>query len=139
MLVLDDPMLRFLWVVGTLCLLFYLISALSSYAASARFGYLIIITIPLWDRHIPAEQRVEGTLWAVGTITIASVITLLLEMVFAAFRRGDDLTEGITERLVCVEELLAQYADNGAVEGATQTTMMRLAVVRTSRLRRILQ
>jgi len=39
MLVLDDPMLRFLWVVGTLFLVFYLMSALSSYAASARFGY----------------------------------------------------------------------------------------------------
>src|SRR5258708_35468074 len=116
MLVLDDPMLRFLWVVGTLCLLFYLISALSSYAASARFGYLIIITIPLWDRHIPAEQKVEGTLWAVGTITIASVITLLLEIVFAAFRRSDDLTQGITQRLACVGEALALYVDDYAGE-----------------------
>jgi multidrug resistance protein MdtO len=85
MLVLDDPMLRFLWVAATLFLVFYLMSALSSYAASARFGYLIIITIPLWDRNVAAEPKVEGTLWAVGTITVASVITLLLEMVFAAF------------------------------------------------------
>jgi multidrug resistance protein MdtO len=137
--VLDDPMLRFLWVVGTLFLVFYLMSALSSYAASARFGYLIIITIPLWDRHIPAEQRVEGTLWAVGAITIASVITLLLEMVFAAFRRDDDLTSGITERLVAVEELLAQYSGDGAMKAAAQTTIMRLAIVGTSRLRRMLQ
>src|SRR5882757_4858946 len=112
MLVLDDPMLRFLWVVGTLFLVFYLMSALSSYAASARFGYLIIITIPLWDRHVPAGPKVEGTLWAVGTITGASVITLLLEMLFAAFRRDDDLAEGIAERLVTVEELLAHYADD---------------------------
>jgi multidrug resistance protein MdtO len=139
MLVLDDPMLRFLWVVGTLFLVFYLMSALSSYAAAARFGYLIIITIPLWDRHIPAEQKVEGTLWAVGTITIASVITLLLEIVFAVFRGGDDLTDGITERLLCVEELLAHYSDDRAVEAATQTAVTRLAMVGTSRLRGRLQ
>jgi multidrug resistance protein MdtO len=138
MLVLDDPMLRFLWVVATLFLVFYLMSALSSYAASARFGYLIIITIPLWDRHVPAEPKVEGTLWAVGTITIASVITLLLEMVFAAFRRGDDLTDGITERLVSVEELLVQFASGRPVDVAAQTSIMRLAVVGTSRLRRML-
>jgi multidrug resistance protein MdtO len=139
MLVLDDPMLRFLWVVATLFLVFYLMSALSSYGAAARFGYLIIITIPLWDRHIPAEPKVEATLWAVGTITIATAVTLLLEIVFAAFRRADDLTEEITERLVGVEELLAHYADGRAVETATQTTIMRLAVVGTSRLRRTLQ
>lgn len=53
MLVLDDPMLRFIWVVATLFLIFYVMSALSNYAAAARFGYLIVITIPLWDRHIP--------------------------------------------------------------------------------------
>jgi multidrug resistance protein MdtO len=139
MLVLGDPMLRFLWVVGSLFLVFYLMNALSSYAASARFGYLIIITIPLWDRHISAEMRVEGTLWAVGAITIASVITLLLEMAFAAFRGGDDLTDGISERLLCVEELLAHYADDRAVEAATQTAVTRLAMVGTSRLRGRLQ
>jgi multidrug resistance protein MdtO len=139
MLVLGDPTLRFLWVAGTLFLVFYLMSALSSYAASARFGYLIIITIPLWDRHIPAEQKVEGTLWAFGTITIASVITLLLEMVFAAFRRRDDLTDGITERLACVEELLSIYADDCVVEAPVQSAVTRFAIVGTSRLRQILQ
>jgi multidrug resistance protein MdtO len=139
MLVLNDPMLRFLWVVGTLFLVFYLMSALSSYAAAARFGYLIIITIPLWDRHVPAGPKVEGTLWAVGTITGAAVITLLLEMVFAAFTGTDDLIEGIAERLECVEELLAHYAAGRAVETATQTTIRRLALVGTSRLRRMLQ
>ena len=139
MLVLNDPMLRFLWVVGTLFLVFYLISALSSYAAAARFGYLIIITIPLWDRHIPAEQKVEGTLWAVGTITGASIITLLLEMVFASFRREDDLIEGITERLACVEELLAYYLDERPINADTRSGVARLAVVGTSRLRRMLQ
>jgi multidrug resistance protein MdtO len=49
-------------------------------AAASRFGYLVVITTPLWDRHIPANQRVEDTLWAVCTISIASVITALLEL-----------------------------------------------------------
>ena len=138
MLVLDDPTLRFLWVVGTLFLTFYLISATSNFGAAARFGYLVVITIPLWDRHIPSEQKVEGTLWAVGAITLASVATLLLEIVFAAFKHTDDLIDGITERLASVEELLTDYADDRRLEAATDTAVTRLAIVGTSRLRRML-
>src|SRR5262245_1373777 len=105
MLVLGDPMLRLLWVVGSFFLMFYGISATNNYAALMRFGYLTAITIPLWDRQITAEAKVEGTLWAVGTLTMASVIALLLENVYAALRRGDDLIDPITERLACLEEV----------------------------------
>src|SRR3984957_4367347 len=58
---LDDPMLRFLWVIGAFFTMFYAISVLANYGAATRFGYLIVITVPLWDRHIPAELKVEGT------------------------------------------------------------------------------
>ena len=44
-----------------------------------------------------------------GVITLASLITLLVEIVFAAFRKSDDLIDGIAERLTCVEELLKDY------------------------------
>src|SRR3984885_9198635 len=103
--VLGNPMLRFLWVGGSLFLAFYTLSALSNYAAAARFAYLIVITIPLWDSHDSAESRVETTLWAVGAITIGSVMTLVMEQVFASFRRNDDLSEAIMERLTSVEQL----------------------------------
>src|ERR1700733_5016750 len=116
MLVLGNAMLRFLWVGVTLFLIFYAMSALSNYAAAARFGYLIVITIPLWDSHISTESKVENTLWAVGILTIASVITLLLEILFSAFRRTNELVEGITERLVCVEGLLGHYLDDRAID-----------------------
>lgn len=32
--------------------------------AAARFGYLLVITIPLWDSQIHTESKIEGTLWA---------------------------------------------------------------------------
>src|SRR5580700_5489058 len=103
---LGDPMLRFLWVGGSLFLAFYTLSALSNYAAVARFAYLIVITIPLWDTQDSAESKVESTLWAVGAITIGSVITFVIELVFASFKRTDELSEAIMERLVAVEELM---------------------------------
>jgi multidrug resistance protein MdtO len=139
MLVLGNAMLRFLWVGVTLFLIFYAMSALSNYAAAARFGYLIVITIPLWDSHISSEAKVENTLWAVGALTIASVITLLLEIVFAAFRRTDDLIAGITERLLSVEELLGHYVDGRPIDANTRSGVAKLAIVGTSRLRRMLQ
>ena len=64
MFVLGDPMLRFVWAVSSFFLIFYTISVTNNYAASTRFGYLVVIAIPLWDRQIPANDKVEGTLWA---------------------------------------------------------------------------
>jgi len=139
MLVLGNAMLRFLWVGVTLFLIFYAMSALSNYAAAARFGYLIVITIPLWDSHISTESKLENTLWAVGILTIASVITLLMEIVFATFRRTNELVEAITERLVSVEELLAHYLDGRSVDADARSGVERLAIVGTSRLRQMLQ
>jgi multidrug resistance protein MdtO len=139
MLVIADPLLRFLWVVMSLFLVFWAISALSNYAAAARFGYLIVITISLWDQHVPAGVKVESTLWAIGAITMASVITLLLEVAFAALRRGNDIFDPIAERLERVEELLVCYANGRPVDSTTQSAVTHLASVGTSRLRQTLQ
>ncbi len=139
MLFLGSPMLRLLWVVVTLFLIFYLLSAMNSYVASARFGYLIVIAIPLLVRQIPPNQKVEQTLWAVGALSLASIITLALEMFFAAFRQTDDVIGGITARLECVEELLNDYAEGRNVEATTQTAITRFAMVGASGLRRMVQ
>jgi multidrug resistance protein MdtO len=139
MLFLGSPMLRLLWVVVTLFLTFYLLSAMHSYVASARFGYLLVIAIPLWVRQIPPNEKVEQTLWAVGALLLAGMITLALEMFFAAFRRTDDLIGGITARLECVEELLDDYAEGRNVEATTQTAITRFAMVGASGLRRTVQ
>ena len=52
---LQDPNLRLFWVIATLFLMFYTLSAASDYTAAARFGYLLVITIPVWDRQIRTE------------------------------------------------------------------------------------
>src|SRR5258708_7327666 len=131
MIVLGDPMLRFLWVMGTFFLVFFGISATNNYPASMRFGYFVVITLPLWDRHIRADAKVEQMLWALGTLTMASVISLLLEIGYAGLKRGDDLMDPIAERLGCVEELLRSYANGRAIDPATQSTVTRLAILGT--------
>ena len=93
----------------------------------------------LWDRHIPAESKVESTLWAVGVITLASYITLAVEIAFAAFKKTNDLTDAIMERLSCVEELLTDYRTGDRVNASIQTTLDRLAMTGTSGMRRTLR
>jgi multidrug resistance protein MdtO len=136
---LDDPAQRLLWVIGSLFLTFYALSAMTNYSAAARFGYLVVITIPLWDRHIPAELRVEQTLWAVGAITLGSVITVLVELVFAELRPEDELVQHIAIRLAGVEELLGCYVAGHPVDEKTKKEITRQAMVGTSLLRRILR
>lgn len=138
MIVIGDPLLRFVWIVVTLFLIFYGISATGSFAAWTRFGYMAVITITLWDRHIGAQAKVNGLLWAVGMLTMASMIALLLEIGYAALRQGDDVMDPIMERLDCVEQLLRFYADGRPVDVTTESRVMRLAMLGTSRLRRLI-
>jgi multidrug resistance protein MdtO len=136
---LGDPLLRLFWVVGSLFLSFYAISTMKNYAASSRFGYLIIITVPLWDTQIPTELRVEGTLWAVWAITIASVVAGLGAFVFEAMMPGDELVRSLADRLASVEELLTCYSGDRPVDDKTEERVTRLAMLGTSRLRSALR
>jgi multidrug resistance protein MdtO len=135
----DDPTVRLIWVIATFFLMFYALSALTNYTASARFGYLVVITTPLWDRHVSAEARVEGTLWAVGTITLATAITGLFELVPAELTKANGLIRPIAERLACVEELLLSYAEDRPLTETTKKNLTRLAMVGISASRRYLQ
>ena len=136
---LDDPTLRLLWIIGTLFIAFYAISAMTNYVAATGFGILIAITISLWDMHVPAELKVENTLWAFAQTAMACAITLLVELVFSGFRRGDDLRRAIAERLASVGELLNFLAADQPVDNRTKKSLTRLALTGTSRLRQSLR
>jgi multidrug resistance protein MdtO len=139
MLFSGTPLMRMLWIVTSLFTMFFALSALTNYTAAARFGYLVIITIPLWDEHVPQETKVENTLWAVGAIGMASLVTVGIELVFAALRPGDDLVRSVAERLAAVEEVLQFYAAGRPVEAKSADRVTRLSLAGTSRLRRNLR
>ncbi len=134
-----DPLLRLLWVIGSLFISFYVVSTVTNYGASSRFGYLIVITVPLWDSRIPTELRVEDTLWAVWAITVASVIAWLGGLVFGAIRPGDELVLSIAERLASVEALLTCFSADRPLDDKTEKRVTQLAMLGTSRLRRTLR
>jgi multidrug resistance protein MdtO len=135
----DDPLLRLLWVIGTMFLTFYAVSAMSTFVSAVDIGYLIVMTVPLWDGHVSGEQRLEATLWAVFALTISSVIAVVVELLFESTRPGNDLLRSIADRLTSVEAALACYGTGAAVDQATANKITQLALLGTSRLRRSLR
>ena len=140
MLFVNHPLLRLLWIIATLFLMFYALRAMTNYKAAVRFGWLMVITIPLWDRHITAEAKLEGTLWAAGALILASLVTVAVELSFAALRpAGDELVSPLAERLDAVEKLLNAYSTGSSADKKAEEQIARLAILGTSNLRRILQ
>ena len=138
MLVLGDPSLRLLWVIATLFIMFYAVGTMTSYSAALRFGYLLAIVIPLFDRPVSAETKVEQTLWVVFVLTLATGIALWLELLLVRFTESADLIRLLERRLACVEDLLQAYAQ-GRSPDAARKELAQFSTIGTSRLRNILQ
>jgi multidrug resistance protein MdtO len=130
-----EPMLRLAWVFATLFLSFYALSALANYTAASRFGYLLAITIPLFDEHISSEQKVEGLLWAAGAIALATVIAAAIEVIYGRLYHIDEVTAALVDRLRWTESALRAWS-SGGVDRAAEQQLARLTVLGTSRMRR---
>ncbi len=130
-----DPVLHLVWVLVSLFLMFYALSAAANYTAAMRFVYLLSISIPLWDSHISSERKVTGLLWAAGAIALASAITAVVEILYAGIYRISDLTELILDQLGWTEAALRGWAA-GVADRRAEQQLARLAILGTSRIRR---
>src|ERR1700740_1095589 len=135
-LVINVPLLHFLWVIGTLFFAFYIVSALTDYPAAVAFVNLNALAVPLWDRHVPAEVNVEDTLWLCLAVLVAVVVTGAVELAFQRVRPGDEVILPISDRLLAVTNLLTCYAEGRAVDPAAQKQILRLETLGASLLRR---
>jgi multidrug resistance protein MdtO len=137
--VISVPALHFLWIIASFFAAFYAFSTMTNYGAAAIFAFTIALGVPLWDRHVSAETNAENTLRVVLAALIGVVVTSAIELAFARVKPGDDIVLPIVERLFAVESLLASYAEGGPVDHATEKRVIRLSVLGTSRLRRVLR
>jgi multidrug resistance protein MdtO len=137
--VISIPTLHLLWVIASFFLGFYAISTVKNFGASSTFAIVLCIGVPLWDRHVSAETNVEDTLWLCLASAIGVVVTVAVEILFSRMKPGDDIVAGVVDRLAAVESLLLRFAEDRLVDQPTQANVVRLAIVGTSTLRRILQ
>jgi multidrug resistance protein MdtO len=137
--VISIPTLHLLWVIASFFLGFYAISTFKNFGASSTFAIMICVGVPLWDRHVSAETNVEDTLWLCLASAIGVVVTAAVEILFSRIKPGEDIVAGVVDRLAAVENLLVCFANDCPAEQSTQANVVRLAMVGTSMLRRILQ
>jgi multidrug resistance protein MdtO len=130
-----EPMLRLLWVLATLFLIFFALKAISNHTAAFNFGWLVIVTIPLWDSQISAEQKVVQTLWTAGAVAFATIITTVMEFVYARLQPVDSLTSAMGERLQSTASWLRSLSQ-GVAAASSEQQLIRLAILGTSRMRR---
>jgi multidrug resistance protein MdtO len=137
--VISIPTLHFLWVIASFFLGFCAISTIKNFGASSTFAIMICVGVPLWDRHVSAGTNVEDTLWLCLASAIGVVVTVGVETLFSRIKPGEDIVAGVADRLAAVEHLLVCFANDGPADQLTQANVVRLAMVGTSMLRRILQ
>lgn len=106
MLTAGSPFLHVMWVGVSIFGVFYAISALNFTSASLTLSALVAVAIQLWDYPIPAEIRVERTLYTLLAILIACVVTALIETLCAKKPSPDAVVDAISRRLSQVETLL---------------------------------
>jgi multidrug resistance protein MdtO len=137
-LVVSVPVLHFLWVIGSLFLAFYALTALTNYGGFVAFALVTSIAVTIWDRHVSAETNVEDTLRLLLVAFIAVVVTSGVELVFGRIRPGDDIVAPVTDRLAAVHKVLACYVEGRPVNQVTEDKITRLGMLGTSALRRAL-
>ena len=132
-----EPILHFAWAAGTLLVTFFLIDSLSEYRAGTAFGFLAVSSIGVWDFPANTEARVEATLWTALAILTAAGVTVAIELAFQRVHPLDQFTEGLSDRIKTVENLLRCLAESGDVDEATRAKLTQYAMTGTGSLRRL--
>jgi multidrug resistance protein MdtO len=135
----NAPILHFVWVIASVFLAFYALTTITEYAVASTFAVVISIVVPLWDRYLPAETNVEDTLWVLLSTALGIVVTAGVELALVRTKPGEEIVIPLVDRLAAVESLLLAYANHRQADDATINRVIRLDVVGTSRLRRLLR
>jgi multidrug resistance protein MdtO len=132
----STPETHFLWIGGSLFLVFFLLRCLANYAVATGLALVVSSVVGIWYLPGPAEKNVELTLWTVLATFIGAVVTLCVEVVFYAVDGKDDLLSGLDSRLLLIEDQMGSYAAGRSVSNATQTGLAQFAIVGAGSLRR---
>ena len=137
--VISFPEFHFIWVIFSLFVAFYAISAMTDYVTALTFTIVISVSIPFWDRYVSAETNVEDTLRVALSSFVGILVLLAVEVIAARRTPGDEIVSPTSERLTSVVEMLNHVAEHGVIDNASRKNLLRFAMLGTSRLRRQLR
>jgi multidrug resistance protein MdtO len=129
------PITHFFWVIGSLYLIFFVMRTTTNYAAAAAFCIPIGVALPVWDRSLPSEIQVEGTLWPIVIIAVGAGATVLTEAVYRIFDRSDPLITFVDDLLLAVQQVAEGLAAHHAPPDAVRDRVLQYDMIGTGRLR----
>ena len=129
------PITHFFWVIGTLYLIFFVIRTTTNYAAALAFVIPIGVALPVWDRYVPSELQVEGTLWPIVIIAVGAGATVATEAIYRIFDRSDPLITFVDDLLLAVQQVAESIAAHHAPPRAVISRVLQYDMIGTGRLR----
>ena len=132
----STPETHFLWVGGSLFMVFFVLRCLANYAVASGLALVVANVVGIWYLPGPPERNVELTLWLVAATVIGALVTLCVEIVYYALHGRDDLIDGLDTRLALLEDLMADYAAARPISPATRARLPQFAMVGAGSLRR---
>jgi multidrug resistance protein MdtO len=133
------PITHFFWVIASLYLVFFVIRTTTNYAAALAFAIPIGVALPIWDRSLPSQVLVEGTLWPVAIIAIGAGVTVGTEALYRIFDRSDPLIASVDDLLLVVQQVAENIAAHRALPKSILARVLQYDMIGTGRLRLTLQ
>jgi multidrug resistance protein MdtO len=133
------PITHFFWVIGSLYLIFFVIRTAKNYAAAAAFAIPIGVTLPVWDRATPSQLQVEGTLWPIVAVAVATGVTVGTEAIYRIFDNSDPLIATTDDKLLAVQQVAESIASLQAPSKSLVDRIAQYQMTGTGRLRVMLQ
>jgi multidrug resistance protein MdtO len=133
------PITHFFWVIGTLYLIFFVMRTTTNYAAALAFAIPIGVALPVWDRSVPSEVQVEGTLWPIVIIAVGAGVTVATEALYRIFDRSDPLITFVDDLLLAVQQVAESLAAQHAPPKPVLARVLQYNMIGTGRLRTTLQ
>ena len=133
------PITHFFWVIGSLYLIFFVMRTTTNYAAAVAFAIPIGVALPVWDRSLPSEVQVEGTLWPIVIIAVGAGATVVTEALYRIFDRSDPLITFGDDLLLAVQQVAESIAAHHAPPKPVLARVLQYQMIGTGRLRMTLQ
>ncbi len=130
------PMTHFLWEAASIFLIFFLIRTLDNYSIASAIGLMATSALAIWYLPGPAARNVELTLWQILSPAIGAGVTIVVEAIFHAIVKQDELLRGLGDRLHLIEELLHCYAAGSTVSSTLRRRLTQAAMIGVGGLRR---
>jgi multidrug resistance protein MdtO len=133
------PLTHFFWVIGSLYLIFFVLRTMPNYAAALAFTIPIGVAVPVWDRSLPSQVQVEGTLWLVLIIAVGVGVTVGAEALYRIFDSSDPLIASVDDMLLAVQQVAESIAAHNAPPKLINARILQYQMIGTGRLRLTLQ